>query len=122
MLMGSSPGREASSTIRRFSSRDQERRDTFTMSLPTVAIVLSGNALNLHVPSGTTVKCPLLVDGHLPSLTMTTRDPTLAGTAVGGQQPTLTVELSRLMLILRTAAVGANPAIAQRRSGSRRSG
>src|SRR5271169_5039331 len=60
------------------------------MSLPTVAIVLSGNALNLHVPSGTTVKCPLLVDGHLPSLTMTTRDPTLAGTAVGGQQPTLT--------------------------------
>src|SRR5271169_6051506 len=61
------------------------------MSLPTVAIVLSGNALNLHVPSGTTVKCPLLVDGHLPSLTMTTRDPTLAGTAVGGQQPTLTL-------------------------------
>jgi hypothetical protein len=84
------PGREASSTIRRFSSRDQERRDDFTRSLVAVALVLSGNALNLLVPSGATVKCPLLVDGHLPSLTMTTRDPTLAATAVGGQQHTLT--------------------------------
>src|SRR5271166_6049949 len=84
------PRRKASSTIRRFSSRDHERREAFTLSLVAGPVGFSSNALKLHIPSGVPVKCPLLVDGHLPILTMTTKDPTLASAKVCGQQPTLT--------------------------------
>ena len=39
----------------------------------------------------TSAKCPLLLDGHLPILTMTTRTvPHFISTLVGGHQPTLT--------------------------------
>src|SRR5271166_3858718 len=103
------PRRKASSTIRRFSSRDHERREAFTLSLVAGPVGFSSNALKLHIPSGVPVKCPLLVDGHLPILTMTTKDPTLASAKVGGQQPTLTltrmalafVRLASIRLMLR---------------------
>jgi Uncharacterized protein conserved in bacteria (DUF2169) len=45
------PGRKASSTISRFSSRDHERREPVTRSLVAVPLGLSSNALKLHIPS-----------------------------------------------------------------------
>ena len=79
------PGRNASSTIRRFSSSGHERRETFTLSL------VSGNALNLHVLCcAALAKCPLFLDGHLPILTMTMKAPISCEQDVGGHQSTLT--------------------------------
>src|ERR1700722_19918937 len=42
------------------------------------------------IPCCTLAKCPLLLDGHLPNLTMTMKDPICLSKTVGGHQPTLT--------------------------------